>query len=438
MPTKGRSQISSYPTPLIGDVVFYEVKDLSKEKSTGTNYGDPHPDSGRWPNHNLVSIQSLSAQGDQVYVLFYAADRKHEDLYNFEHTQANLGGHKFSTVTRSYVVRRDAYDPASPALGSVMADQPAGKFSASDFHLISRSQDRISARSARAEASIGQAELDSLYVVETRVYIDREEIVENTYDISVNGNLYTRSNIFIRGDDYDSTQNIEDAVNKDTLWGPTSGGQLETFKQVSDDVWLVTTQDLIPQSNLPLDTPLFGGTVLRVYESSNVYAWPAVLGSDGVVEDTGNAPFEVMDWVLKDGGTRNFPRPRYKRNAKRVKTRSEIHSEWLTQAEMDTAEAAGSGAGGLDIIDELEPRSWYYPSPILNLNIPPALHGGGYVQSDTGTEDPTWGLNASSTRTYPATNHTDWPASVVADVDVQLFRGGYLVTRLKIYNPNNS
>jgi hypothetical protein len=407
------------------------VKDLSKEKSGGFNYEDPHPDKSKWPHHRLVSFQNVPDQGDSVYVLFYAADRKFEDLYNWEHSKADLGGYKFDTITRSYIVRRTAYNPSSPLLGTAMPDVPAGKFDAANYHLISRSQDRISQRSARAEASIGQAELDSTYVVEVRTYIDREEIVESTYDISVNGNLYTRSNIYIRGEDYDSTVNIEDAVLDDRLWGVNSTAQLTTFKQVSDDVWVVTTQDLVPQNLFSQVISIWGGTIIRIYDTSDVYAWPAVMGSDGVPEYTGADPFETMDWVTQEGATRNFSRPRYRRTAKRMKTRAVVHQEWLSQTQLDAAEAAGT----LDIIDDLDPKSFYYPSPLLTVNIPPSLHQGGTIVSDTGSNDPFWASNAASTRTYPATTLTDWPEYVIADIDVKPFRGGYLVTQLKIYNP---
>jgi hypothetical protein len=430
MPSKGRSQIVSYPTPLVGDQIFYETRDISKEKHGGLDYGDSHPDKSKWPHHRVVSFQNLPDQGDSTYVIFYAADRKFEDLYNFEHSKANLGGHKFDTVTRSYIVRREYYDPGTPALGTAMPDTPAGKFDASNFHLISRNQDRISQRSARAEASIGQAELDSLYVVETRTYIDREEIVQSTYDIEVNGTLYTRSNIYIRGEDYDSAVNIEDAVLDNRLWGPTDGGQLNSFQQVSDDIWVVTTQDLIPQS-LGTLLSVWNGVIIRIYDTSANYAWPAVMGSDGVPEYTGTDPFETMDWVTQKGGTRNFSRPRYRRTAKRMKTRAVVHQEWLTQAKLDTAE----GNGSLDVITDLDPKSFYYPSPLLTVNIPPSLHQGGTVVSDTGSNDPFWAENAGSTRTYPSTTLTDWPEYVTADIDVKPFRGGYLVTRLRIYNP---
>lgn len=442
MPSKGKRQIKSYPTPLVTDILFFEVWDISREGAGQLNYDDPHPDKDKWPYHRIVAFQPVADQGENIYAVFFAADRKHQDRYNFEHRKADLGGNKFDVVVRSYVTRRRDYNPNSPALGSVMPDVPTGKFAdsagAMQYTLIAKSQDRISQRSARAEATIGQAELDNVYVVELHTYMDRAPITTVTSDDTIGGlPLYTTSTIYVRGESYSNSLEgasvpIEEAVANSSYWGVTDTGKKISFQQVSEDVWVEVVQDLIPQSGLPGDAAKFGGTVIRVYQTTASYAWPAVLGSDGVPEFKGSAPVEIMNWVYKNGGARNHPRPRYKRNAKRMKTVAIVHQEWLTQDELTVAESNND----FFVIDDLDPDGIYYPSPYLTVNLPPSLHRGGAFICDTGTNDPTWGQNVGSTRTYPATDLVDWPESVVADVDVQPFRGGFLVTHVTIYNPS--
>lgn len=446
MPSRGKRQIKSYPTPLISDVLFYEVWDISREGESQLNYEDPHPDKDRWPHHRIVAFQPLADQGENVYVVFFAADRKFQDRYNWEHAKADLGGHKFDVVVRSYVTRRQHYTPDSPAIGATMPDVPSGMFQDSSgsipYTLIAKNQDRISQRSARAEATVGQAELDNVYVVELHTYMDRAPISTVTADDTIGGlPLFTTSTIYVRGENYSNALNasvvtIETAAAAASYWGVTATGRKISFQQASEDVWVEMVQDLIPQSGLPDsaggDSDLFGGIVLRRYQTTASYAWPAVLGSDGVPEFTGNAPCEIMDWELKGGGSRNYIRPRYKRNAKRMKTVAIIHQEWLTQALLDAAEAAND----LFVVDDLDPDGIYYPSPWLPVNLPAALHQGGAFTCNTGSNDPKFAENTGSTRTYPATANTDWPTSVVADVDVQPFRGGFLVTHVTIYNPS--
>lgn len=448
---KGQSIIESYPTPLIADVLFYVDCDHSLRQYASWNYDDPFWDLDRYPHHRLVAVVPNAQAGDQVFRRFYAAERENQDKYNFEHTKAGLSDQKFDAVTRSYIIRRDDYNATTPALGSAMPDIPAGKFSASSYHLADRRMQRVSERASRGQSTIGSAELDSLFVVEVRVYIDRETIVRSRYDLEVNGVLFTRYDIYFRGETYNDGTNpavaIETAAASVTYWGPTSGGILREVEQVSDDVFIVTSQDLIPQSGLP-NSPaaLFGGTVIRGYETKRNYTLPPVLGDDGSGTSTnGSIPtgliaptgIEIMNWVDKDGGARNYVRPTYKRyrNGGSYRCEAYVHEEWVTQSELDAVTDATAGTSANMTVDHMFPEGTYYPSPYLSVNIPPTLHSMFYAQCDTASSDPVWGTNTGSSRYYPATNYTDWPDKLVADADVIPWRGGYLIRHITIFPP---
>lgn len=422
------TQIKSYPTPLIADVLFYEILDFSKSKYADITYGDQHYDRQQWPHHRVVDISVHPSAGENSYVVHYAADRDNQDLYNFEHSKADLSGFKFDTITRSYVIPRKDYDPVTPALGVSMANVPKDKFiNYADFVLIARNQDRISERGRRAQESIGSGELDSLYVVETRTYIDKTELVASDFSDEVNGVLYERANIYTRGEVYDTTSGdtIEIAVTKSSHWSPTAGGQISSYSQASDDVWVVTTRDIIPQEVTQPDAPLFGGRVMRVFPTTMNYTWPAVL------ED-----METLVWPLKNGEERQYNRPVFKRQGYRGPCPAEIHDEWVTETQLKVAT--------LDVVETLAAMPVYYICPFFTVNIPPTLHRLGVISANIGTNDPVYGWTIETERCFAATQVTtpttsedavDWPESLIVDVKPTPYEGGYIIRRIKCFRP---
>lgn len=435
------SQIKSYPTPVISDVLFYETGiDLSLDRYADIRYGTPHPDKEQWPHHFVVDIQPDPQRGDESYVVFYAAKRQDQEKYAWEHSKANLGGNKYDSVTRSYVELRQEFNPDSPALGSTMPDVPSGKFDASEFILVARDQYRVSERAKRGQSTIGSAELDAMFVVIVQTYVRRSTVVAEKYDASTNGPLYTRQTFWVRGEVYDATTSppttIEQAVETASYWVPSNDGQVSEFSQVSTDVWIVTTQDLIPQGGLPSGTALFGGTFLREYETTVTHTWPSVLASDVTnpddAEDEVTNAFDLRQWATTAGGYRTYISPVYKRNGFRGPSKAVIHEEWLSESQLNAAESAGS----LDIIRRMEPEPIYYAAPQLSINVPACLHAACFLVADIGSGDPFWAANTGSRRDFSATNYTDWPAAgLVIDLNVSPSRGGYLLRKVIAYPP---
>jgi len=442
------TRTKSFPTPLIQDVLFYETGiDRSKEIYADLEFGDPHYDQERWPDHYLVDIQPSPQVGDNTFTYFWAAPREDQDKYNWEHSKADFGGKRYDSILRSYVTVRSAYTPDLPKLGTQMPNVPVGKFDYSNFILVGKEQSRISERGRRSQATIGSPEMDSMFVVELHTYVKKSTIVAERYDASTNGPLYTRQTFYVRGEVYDSDaeppKKIEDAVEDASYWVPTDAGQVSEFQQVSADVWVVTTQDLIPQSGLPTGDAVFGGTFLRSYGTSINYTWPDVLGSD--IEGDGTPatgtdnqpPFNIAVWTYKDSGAdRYFFYPVYRRNGYRGPTKATVHEEWLSESQMATAKAKDRKAdGSLDIVETMETERIYYVAPYLSANIPACLHGTFYLQTNIGSSDPTW-EQQNYRRDWAATNFTDWPDSLVVDVNISPSRGGYLVRKVTAYKPN--
>jgi len=134
-----------FPTPVVGDVLFSQVKDCTRIEIP--EYGTPHPDTKKWPDHKLVFVKPVDIERDGIFEFFYAADRDNQDQYNFTYSQGEL------VLTRTYIVSRGSLeDFVEPKLGQDDPAFPEYKFATQQ---VQRVEDK---------------ELDSLYVAVQRFY----------------------------------------------------------------------------------------------------------------------------------------------------------------------------------------------------------------------------------------------------------------------------
>ena len=153
-----------YPTPDSGDILFSEVRDCTRSEIP--EYGTPHPNSKKWPDHKLVFVKPVDIERDGIFEFFYAAERQNQDLYNFSvgyrNIIGNTGGREFRVVQRSYVTPRADFQPLDIPFGTPMPDVPEGKFDDVEYVFFDREQ-----------KSIDQQELNSLYVAEVHTYVEK-------------------------------------------------------------------------------------------------------------------------------------------------------------------------------------------------------------------------------------------------------------------------
>lgn len=158
-----RQDRKTFPTPIVGDVLFSEVRDGNRLELPA--YGTPHPNSKKWPDHKLVFIKPVDIERNEIFEFFYAAERENQDSYNFEfgyrNIIGNVGGREFRVVQRSYVTLRDNFEPLDIEFGTPMPDTPEGKFDGVSYVFFDRQQQRIE-----------QPELDSLFVAEVHTYVE--------------------------------------------------------------------------------------------------------------------------------------------------------------------------------------------------------------------------------------------------------------------------
>lgn len=149
-----------FPTPIIGDVLFSEVRDCNRGNPF-PEYGTPHPNPARWPDHKLVYVKPVDIERNEIFEFFYAAERENQDLYNFAFGNRVVGNREFRTVTRTYVTLRENFKPVDIEFGTPMPDIPDGKFDGVSYVFYDKEQQNTQ-----------QEELNALFVIEAHSYVE--------------------------------------------------------------------------------------------------------------------------------------------------------------------------------------------------------------------------------------------------------------------------
>lgn len=168
-PAPQRQVVLTFATPSVADILFYETVDGQRIGTAVPDYGTPHPDSRRWPNHKLVFIQNDDEVG-QMLRYYYAADRASQDAYNYELTDG-------LSLTRTYVIPRSDYPTNLPV--------PVGGAADSVFTSYGFVSDSI--------VDVGQP-LNGLYIAIQRKF---EPITktDTQYDQSLEANIITTTTL---------------------------------------------------------------------------------------------------------------------------------------------------------------------------------------------------------------------------------------------------
>jgi hypothetical protein len=238
-PEPSRVPVRTWPTPNPTDLIFYVERDgnlPANQAPPGAKswaFDDPYFDRVNYPNHRLVYVSPQSPE--QWSRWYYAADRDHQDEYNWQHTVADLGSTKFSSVDRAYVTPRADYDPQAPLIGSVMASVPAGKFS--EEYILAY----------RKEVKIGEPELDSLYVAEQRTFIKRVMTTEVSIRQKTGRGDFDTTTLYYKGEIVLDGITIEDLVDDqiNTYWGAQDDGSFRSVNQISENWYAVTLRTFI-------------------------------------------------------------------------------------------------------------------------------------------------------------------------------------------------
>ena len=446
-----RQRIVQFSTHKVADLVVVETKDASRHlKSADSadhvadgdgNFGAAHPDTDNFPDFKLALIKNSDNDQGQFQFWYYVKDRANQDDYNWEFQAAGVGSTRYDSVVRTYVLLRSSYNEASPAVNSAMPITTSDPFDLSDGYVLFE----------KKQVRSGDETLDSLYVVEQRVYVKKIPIRRVDLDTTFDEPLRRKETLFYKGEipqktfvfgETDTTKPVDnsktteqtfalgasatstyDVPNPD-LVAPFFGTSIVTSgsdkfgilcegRQISDNWYAVSEKELIKTSSTNL---------VDSYITYQNFSWPAVL--DRIVVDR---------WTRRDGGADPVEYPIYKRGAYSGPTRVEVKLYWKDSEWTIGTTAAGSDTE-LALIKPMHPEPILFQSPIASVSVPPTLHDRFIVTASTGSGHPVYTYKGT-TWVYNATNYVDWPDSLVIQDSQRPFRGGYLREKITAFIP---
>jgi hypothetical protein len=273
-----------FPTPLIGDVLFSEIRDCNRILIP--EYGTPHPDTNKWPDHKLVYVKTVDIERDGIFEFFYAADRENQDLYNFSHTEADIGGTKFDAISRSYVIPRKDFNPDTPAMGYTMPDSPLGLFA--DTHVLAQKQ----------QNRIQEQELDSLYVAETHVYVKRTTLSAVKMNEETGRVKKSVTNLYYRGETISGTA-VETLAASPTnaYWGQQTDGVFRELDQLSENWFAIIESNVLPEGSVNSSAnPAKTRVINRVTPLGTDVYFTEVGAMPATVPAYGSAHYDATNW----------------------------------------------------------------------------------------------------------------------------------------------
>jgi hypothetical protein len=476
-----RQRIIEYATPKISDLVVVELVDCSKNNASlkaadDNTYGSFHPDKKKFPNFKLSLIKNADDKQGQFQNWYYIKDRAEQDKYNWEFQAAGGANPLYDTVVRTYVLPRygsgtdgapdkkyddngdktsvdqvagvDYFDEALPAINENMpttTHDPFGEGLGDASPAIDDKYVLFEKKQVRS----GDESLDSLFVIEQRIYVKKIPIRRVDVDSEFNRPLRSKETIFYKSetpklttefasseDDKtsDASGTTEQVFKKNELSSSYFGtfhlqnnedgvsgsgenaikyGILREGRQLSDNWYAVSEREVIRTD---------GNALVRSYFTYQNFTWPAVL--DRIADE---------NWTRRDGGIDTIVYPIYKRGAYSGPTKIKVELYWNAAA-LAVGTAKDEGPGNLSLINPMLPEPLVFQSPIASVNVPPTLHGQINIVATTGSNHPVY--NYAGTRwLYLATNYPDWPTELVIADSQRPYRGGYLREKITAYRP---
>tara|TARA_R110002110_G_scaffold83967_4_gene217960 strand:- start:3068 stop:4570 length:1503 start_codon:yes stop_codon:yes gene_type:complete len=478
-----RQRVIEYATPKVADLVVVERIDCSKNVSSSgvaddTAYGTAHPNTTRFPDFNLSLIKNSDDEQGQFQDWYYVKDRANQDDYNWEFSAAGGANPRYDTIVRTYVILRSDYDPADPKIGwdtdltpdalTPMPISSSDPFALVDGYILFE----------KKQVRSGDETLDSLYVVEQRIFIKRVPMtsVDVDPDFPYNGQIASSSALpaptgglasketlfhasqpivatraFADSDAgtitelssvtaesafrLSDTSYVESSV-RYNFWGIDDFGIERSGKQLSDNWYALLEREVIKTAGT-------GGDLYETFVSSyttyqNFY-WPPVFHF-----------LQKNIWERRDGGSELVVAPHFYHEAYNGPTRMLVKTYWRKDEWTfdDPPDEAGTTPEYPDLtnIKPMIPLPMDFVTPMFNVHAKASLHTDVTLTYQTGSDHPKWEA-AGFKADYAATNYDpadtldsyglpSWPESLVISDTQKPFRGGYLREHITAYRPN--
>jgi hypothetical protein len=412
-PSPQRQTVLTFVSPNVQDSLFFETIDAQRVGNTPPVYGTAHPDSVQFPDHTLAYVRQADPNG-QLYYYYYANTRSSQDEYNFEYSQAGLGGTKFDTVVRTYVSLRADFkeDAAGLSAGSAMPTEPAAaNFSGKGYILMTRVQKRL-----------GDRELDGIFVVEQRTYFVRKVIDTLKWDNLSHRNLKVSASYLYTGETPAGQSVTINSLITDTdnaYWAPAvvsdpdnSSLKIAKYREgrrLSADWFEIIRTELVAGGD-------GGGTTNPVIDVDSYFTtvdhtFPPVLES-----------VDIAAWERHDGQLETMPEYNMNPEGYTGPCKVRVDVKWRKVAHSNVQAY------------QMLPQSFSFTTPYVRINIPPCLMSGGSFTCSTGTADPIYTYNTYE-KQLPVTDPPTWPSTLVIRDKQESARGGYIRTTWTVYKP---
>jgi hypothetical protein len=363
----------------------------------------------RWAD-SLVIASSVSPQSSrEILTLQHARIPSEADqlLSNWEETEVSIGSVSHPAVIRTVILLASAYDSASPVINTAMPIGSDNRFKDAGFILYSR------------ECVKSGYSLEPTFRVDRRTYIKKITVIANDYDEEFGQNLQTkqilkeRTEVVIAAVGPTPAVTIEAAVadNDSPYWGLQSNGITREGRRLSEDWYVVTEREIIPA------TIAAGG---RSYYTSVNFHWPAVLS--GVT---------ARVWTKREGGAQTYAEPEFSKEEYRGPCKAFIQETFSVTA---PAVKSVGNPSGVAPPESMLPLPIVVQSPFFGISVKPTLHTALTFTILSGTTDPVYEYSGG-VYNFPATTPPSRPASVVDSDEVRPFRGGYMRTKVTVYQP---
>lgn len=223
-PAPQRQKVLTFVSPKVADILFYETIDAQRVGSVLPEYGTPHPDAVKWPNHKLV--YATPDEGSQFYRYYYAAERLDQEEHNWQVSYPYAGLTNFPRYTCIFVVPRADFTPTAKGtahpldLGGATPEENE-KFVGAKLVF-------------EQQMDVGFAEIESLYIAVQQVYDKVATIAEQeTYNYElVEGQRVVRTYVIPR-EDYPTVLTVPAGGTPDTLF-PTYGFTSDSIQDTEE------------------------------------------------------------------------------------------------------------------------------------------------------------------------------------------------------------
>lgn len=441
-PAPGKGYVRQRPTPLVGDVLFYELRDRDvAANQTPPAYGTAHPDTRQWPDHKLVLVEPADTSGWEKW--WYAADRDSQDNYNYRFEK---DGDR-DLIVRTNIAPRSTILWAAPATGEAFDPTPADVFAGVSTHYLVRREMR----------PIDDERISSLYAAEILVY---EKLPGNTYFAERQEDEYNTLRIY-RQRVLSSSPGTPPAV---------PGGyeliseRLEPTGNPLVSEWIITCRvlpgELLTGFEYDSDSDRTLPYTTQVVAASSVPAGTAA--SSGIDADGFVTEYQPIDqfqtkkirrMVVADGETLTYDVSDFVYSFPRVFQTLEFSAMPRKDGRFQIRVNLQIQDGGSRFCRATIVEEWFKaypgtpPDPVtfvedgfvfqganLQFTFPACLHPGILVYDNVGTGDPIYEPQTYSLY-VPATNYSSLPASFVARVSQSKYKGGWKRETVTVHTP---